>query len=64
MNQGGAAEQPPAGKILVKKYVNWKDVVNQVNILCQVQVAGKYGFEICDTCANKLNCQWFYSFLL
>ena len=30
-------------------------MVNQVNILSWVQVAGKYGFEILDPCANKLN---------
>ena len=34
---------PMQGKML-RNYENRKDV-RQVNILCQVQVAGKYGFE-------------------
>ena len=46
-----------------EKYENGKDVGNQVNILSWVQVAGKYGFEILDPCANKLNCHWGHSFL-
>ena len=29
--------------IILRKYEN--DAVNQVNLLCQVQVVGKYGFE-------------------
>ena len=29
---------------ILRKYENGKDVVNQVNIPSQVQVAGKYGF--------------------
>mgnify|MGYP001793035249 CR=1 FL=1 len=32
-----------------------KYVVNQVNILYQVQVAGKYGFKLGDCCANNPN---------
>ena len=39
MYQGGAVAQPPAGKNFEKEYENEKDVVNQVNILCQVHVA-------------------------
>ena len=38
-------QQLPAGKIFWVKYEAGKDV-NQVNILCQVQVAGQYGFDI------------------
>ena len=29
--------------MILRKYEN--DAENQVNLLCQVQVAGKYGFE-------------------
>ena len=61
MNQGGAVEEPPQGKTL-SKILNGKDVVNQVNILCQVQEAGKYDFEFFFG-ANKFNCQCFQSFL-
>ena len=43
MNQG-VVEQHPAGKNVREKYENGK-YGNQVYILSQVQVAGKYGFE-------------------
>ena len=41
MNQGGEVCQV-RGKNCVKNIKNGKDV-NQVNVLCQVQVAGKFG---------------------
>ena len=63
MYQGGAVPQPPAGKDFEKKYENVKDVVIQVNILCQEQVEEKPDFKIWDPYANKPNCQWFHSFL-
>ena len=44
MNQGGAVKQPPAREKFLERYENWEDV-NQVNKLCQAQVAGKYSFE-------------------
>ena len=34
--------------------------VNQVNILCLVQAAGIFGFELWIPCANIVNCQWFH----
>ena len=56
---GGAA---PFQEKLREKYESRKDVVNQVNILYQLQVAGKMFLKF-DPCANKLNCQWFHRFL-
>ena len=62
MNQGGTVKQPAAGENFWEKYENAKDV-SPVNKLCQVQVAENYGSETWDPCANRLNSQWFYSFL-
>ena len=56
---GGAA---PCKEKLREKYESRKDVVNQVNILYQLQVAGKMVLKF-DPCANKLNYQWFHRFL-
>ena len=52
---GGAA---PCKEKLREKYESRKDVVNQVNILYQLQVAGKMVLKF-DPCANK----WFHRFL-
>ena len=43
---GRSGRAAPCREKFWEKYESGKDVVNRVNILCQVQVAGKYSFEI------------------
>ena len=62
-DSGRSARADPCREKLLEKYEYGIDVMNQVTILCQVQVAGKKGFEDLRSCANKLNCQCFHSFL-
>ena len=55
------SSSPLPGKNYIKKNWNGNDV-NRVNILCQAQVAEKYGLWIWDSCVKKFTVGGFIVF--